>query len=67
MITSDIGWFFDTCESIINSIYNITLQPLEELLVYLHYNYTSTGNFTVNATAYTDEFTETKIMEVEVI
>ena len=38
-----------------------------EDFINLHYNYNLTGNFTVNATDYTNEFTETKSMEVEII
>ncbi|MBI3026600.1 tandem-95 repeat protein, partial [Candidatus Woesearchaeota archaeon] len=49
---TNVSWTFDTKNSnVINSTITTTLQPNEEMFVYLDYNFTSTGTFNVNASA----------------
>ncbi len=49
---TNVSWIFDTKNSnVINSTITTTLQPNEEMFVYIDYNFTSTGTFNVNASA----------------
>ncbi len=57
---TNISWSLDAGQTIINSntTLNITLAAQEEALIFVYYNYTSPGNYTVTATAYNAQFTE---------
>lgn len=49
---TNVSWVFDTKNSnVINSTITTTLQPNEEMFVYIDYNFTATGTFNVNASA----------------
>jgi hypothetical protein len=64
----NISWSLDTGESIIssNSSMNITLQPLEEAYVFVYHNYTVSGNYTVIATSFNEQFTERRFLNITV-
>jgi len=61
---SDIMWSLDTGESTINSENNITLQSNEDAFVFVYYNYTSSGNYTVVATTENGQYIDIEEMEV---
>ena len=61
---NNLSWSLNTGENIINSTYEVNLTFLEDIFVYVHYNYTNVGNYTVTATAYNDQFIETESLEV---
>jgi hypothetical protein len=64
---NNISWSLDLGETIINSTNTMDLIGLEEAFVYVYYNYTVVGNYTVVATVYNENYVETKDMGVEVI
>jgi len=59
------SWVFDTKNiNIINSTYTTTLQPSEEIFVYLQYNFSETGTFNVNATAINGSLSDSRNLTV---
>ncbi|MBU2634460.1 MAG: hypothetical protein KJ674_04410 [Nanoarchaeota archaeon] len=65
--TINVSWKLETGESTINSLYNSTLQEDEDIFVYLHYNYTSPGNYLVKATAYGGGLTDSESINITII
>jgi len=63
---NNVSWNLDTGETNISSIYNITLEALEDLIVYVDYNYTSSGNYTIVATGYGDNFTDFESINITI-
>ena len=64
---SNISWILNNGQINQSSQYDMTLQSGENLFVYAHYNYTSAGNYTVVASAMSDEFSDSESVEIEVI
>ncbi|MFH1802529.1 MAG: LamG-like jellyroll fold domain-containing protein [archaeon] len=62
----NISWSLDTGENNISSQYNATLQSSEDLFVYVHYNYTTSGSHTVTATAQSDQYSDSESINIEV-
>ncbi len=49
---TNVSWVFDTKNSnVINGTKTTTLQPNEEMFIYIDYNFTTTGTYNVNASA----------------
>jgi len=62
---TNVSWVFDTKNSnVINSTYPVTLQPSEEIFVYVQYNFTETGTFNVNATAINGSLSDSRNLTV---
>ena len=64
---SDISWILNNGQTNQSSQYNTTLQVGEDLFVYVYYNYTSSGNYTVMASTTNGQFSDRESMEIEVI
>ncbi|MFH1978255.1 MAG: hypothetical protein ABIJ92_02935 [Candidatus Aenigmatarchaeota archaeon] len=63
---SNISFSLDTGEITEYSQYSITLRGGEDIFVYVYYNYTVTGIYTVIATARSGEFVEVESMNIGV-
>jgi YD repeat-containing protein len=63
---SNISWVFNTGQNIESSQYNTTLTGGEDLFVYVYHNYTSSGNYTVIASAQSGEIFTSKSLVVNV-
>ena len=53
-----MDWELDTGEELITANDLTTLDPGEEVLVYVDYNYESTGTKTINATGFNGSLTD---------
>jgi len=63
----NVSWSLDMNDSTtITSNDNITLAKNEEAFIYVDYNYSSTGNYTINATATTEGVANSMNLTVEV-
>jgi len=49
--TKTVNWTLNTGQQILTSDYPIYLNSSKSVFVYAHYNYTSGGTYTVNASA----------------
>ncbi len=58
-----LNFTFNTGEDIINSS-GFNLTEYESLISFVEHNYTSSGNYTVNATLHAPDFTDSEAMEV---
>lgn len=63
---NNINWTLNTGKSAINSKSKINLSKSEDIFIYINYNYTSIGNYTVVATTFNNQFSETKSLEVKI-
>lgn len=61
----DADWSFDNGEIIISSNEQITLNQSESVLVFVHYNYTNEGEYTINASAIIDGESDSDITTTE--
>lgn len=61
-----ISWQLDTGENVETSIFNFGLKPSEQIFVYLYHNYSTTGNFTLTYSAFTNNLQETEYLVLEV-
>ncbi|MFH1978253.1 MAG: hypothetical protein ABIJ92_02925 [Candidatus Aenigmatarchaeota archaeon] len=61
---TNISWILDTGDEAINSQYLTNLEVGEDIFIFVHYNYTVIGNYTVIFTAYTNEHIEKEEIEV---
>ena len=55
---NNVSWTFNNNQSTINSQLNVTLLANETIFNYIYYNYTGSGNYTVNATARWNQFSD---------
>jgi len=62
----NISWSFDTGEINITSDYNLTLKSNESGLVYLHYNYTSLGDYMIIASVYAGNLTDSETINITI-
>lgn len=63
-----VNWTFDAKNgNIINSTMAATLQPSEQMFVYIEYNFTTAGTYNVNATARNGSLSDSKNLTVIVI
>ncbi len=63
---SDINWTLDTGESVINGTINSTLEPSNDVFMYVDYNYSSYGDFSVNLTVNKENITISKNITIHV-
>lgn len=66
MKINSVNLTLNTGQSVINSKFKINLTKLEDIYIYIYYNYTIKNNYTVIATAFNDKFSETKSLEVRI-
>ncbi len=63
----NIWWKLNTGQSNITSQINTTLLPEKSVSNHVFYNYTTSGNYTVNLTVYSNELNVSKSIQIEVI
>ncbi|MBI4009697.1 MAG: S8 family serine peptidase [Candidatus Aenigmarchaeota archaeon] len=62
----NISWQFNTDESEIFSSQNVTLQSKEDIFVFTQHNYSSSGNYTITATASNEQYSTSKQINIQV-
>ena len=64
---TNVSWIFDTKNSyVINSTITTTMQPTEQMFVYIQHNFTSTGTFNVNASAINGTLTDSRNLTITI-
>ncbi|MHA1691941.1 MAG: PKD domain-containing protein [Candidatus Heimdallarchaeaceae archaeon] len=64
---SDINWTLNSGDgNVIESNNPFSLSSLEEIFIYIYYNYSSTGTYNVTATAYNEEYSESETVGVTI-
>lgn len=63
---SNINWTLSTGQNTISSLYSTTLQPNEDIIVYVYHNYTSSGTYNLTATAFNQNFTDSEKIQITV-
>ncbi len=61
---ANVSWSLNTGNGIVSSALPVTLQPQEVALVFVQYNYTSAGTFTVNFTAVNGSWSDLEALDV---
>ncbi|GEM_PF-5436576 len=61
-----VSWTLDTGESNITAEQNASLQSGEDLDVYVYHNYTSSGNYTIIASATNGTYSDERSIQIEV-
>ena len=62
-----VNWTFDTKNSnVINSTITSTLQPSEQIFVYIDYNFTTAGTYNANATAINGSLRDSKNLTITI-
>ena len=62
-----VNWTFDTKNSnVINSTATSTLQPSEQMFIYIDYNFTAAGNYNVNATARNGSLSDSRNLTITI-
>ena len=63
---NNIAWEFSSGEDAKNSVYNITLQPSENILYFIYHNYPMSGSYNASFKARSGDYIESKTIEVEI-
>ena len=63
---NNITWEFNSGEDAKNSVYNITLQPSENILYFIYHNYPMSGSYNASFKARSGDYIESKTIEVEI-
>ncbi len=63
---SSINWSLDTGQETVSSNQLVSLQPNESVFVFSSYNYTSTGGYTVTASATNDTHTDSDTIAIDI-
>ena len=63
---NNITWEFNSGEDAKNSVYNITLQPSENILYFIYHNYPMSGSYNASFKARSGDYIETEMLEIEI-
>ena len=64
MNITNISWIFNSGQDTLSSNILFSLQPFEQIFIYINYNYSTTGSFTTSFKAYSSNFIEIETKEI---